>query len=352
MNKYFTAILLSLTATTSFANQNTINTVKSTIKSTLKDPDSAIFKDVKVVTNSKGEKSICGSYNAKNSYGGYVGYKGFSADVKTGTIKSLEGLDDYVLNGCSGRTAELNLLQEKKNQEKNTYINSRGSNICKAHGEFLVKVYKNKKSANLAFEEIKQSIENNTKDYEYITTNNNRFAKKYYYKEYKPSVEEYAHILSQVSTSSAIDIRYDSGYKLENTLRKVLVGCNENQYKLYEGNMGNFRQQTKEEEKEEEIAKTKAIELWKVDVVNLAMRNWEKPSSADNEIDTEIAVLVDNKGKLLNLHWVKRTNNRTVDRSIVNAFKKAQFFKAPPTPMPTFRVVVSFPPKAVKTSEQ
>lgn len=348
MNKYFTAILLALTATTSFANQNAINIVKSTIKSTLKDPESAIFKDVKIVTNSKGEKSICGSYNAKNSYGGYVGYKGFSADVKTGTIKSLEGLDDYVLNGCSGRAAELNLLQEKKNQEKNTYIYYRSSEICKAYGEFLVKVYKNKKSANLAFEEIKQSIENNTEDYRYITTNNNSFAKKYYYKEYKPSVEEYAQILSQVSTYSAIDIRFNSGYKLENTLREVLANCKGNQYKLYEGNMGNFRQHTKEEE----LAKTNAIELWKADVVNLAMKNWEKPSSIDNEISTEIAVMVDNTGKLLNISWVERTNNKTVDRSIVNAFKKAKVFKAPPTPLPTFTVVVSFPPKAVKTSEQ
>ena len=348
MNKYFTAILLALTATTSFANQNAINIVKSTIKSTLKDPESAIFKDVKIVTNSEGEKSICGSYNAKNSYGGYVGYQEFSADVKTGIIKSLAGLDTYVLNGCAGRAAELNLIKEKKEQEKNTYINSIGSNICKAHGAFLVEVYKNKKPANLAFEEIKQSIENNTQDYGYITTNNNSFAKKYYYKEYKPSIEEYAQILSKVNQYSAIDIRYDSGYKLENTLRTVLVDCNENQYKLYEGNMGNFRQQTKEEE----LAKTNAIELWKVDVVNLAMKNWEKPSSTDNEISTEIAVMVDNTGKLLNLSWVKRTNNKTVDRSIVNAFKKTKFFKAPPTPMPTFTVVVSFPPQAVKTSEQ
>ena len=348
MNKYFTAILLALTATTSFANQNAINTIKSTIKSTLKDPDSAIFKDVKIVTNSKGEKSICGSYNAKNSYGGYVGYKGFSADIKTGTIKSLEGLDDYVLNGCSGRAAELNLLQEKKNREKITYIYSRSSEICKAYGEFLVNVYKKNKSGDLAFEEIKQIIENNTEDYGYIKTNNNKFAKKDYYKEYKPSIEEYAQILSQVSTNSGIDIKFYSGDRLENTLKKVLVDCKENQDKLYKENIGNFRQQTKEEE----LAKTNAIELWKVDVVNLAMKNWEKPSSTDNEISTEIEVMVDNTGKLLNLRWVKPTSDRTVNRSIVNAFKKAKFFKAPPTPMPTFTVVVSFPPKAVQTSAQ
>ena len=72
---------------------------------------------------------------------------------------------------------------------------------------------------------------------------------------------------------------------------------------------------------------TNAIELWKVDVVNLAMKNWEKPSSTDKEISTEIAVMVDNTGKLLNLSWVKRTNNKTVDRSIVNAFKKRQCAK-------------------------
>ena len=103
---------------------------------------------------------------------------------------------------------------------------------------------------------------------------------------------------------------------------------------------------------EEELAETNEIELWKVDVVNKAMRNWVKPSSIDSEIDSQIAVKVDHKGNLLNLRWVKPTNDRAVDRSIVSAFKKAKFFRAPPTTMATITVIVSFPHKAVKTSEQ
>ena len=75
MNKYFTAILLALTATTSFANQNAINIVKSTIKSTLKDPESAKFKNMRVsIIN---PKVVCGEVNSKNSFGGYTGFQKF-----------------------------------------------------------------------------------------------------------------------------------------------------------------------------------------------------------------------------------------------------------------------------------
>lgn len=52
------------------------------VKSQLKDPDSAKFKDVLVMK----DKSVTGLVNAKNSYGGYTGYTRFlvtsSVDVE------------------------------------------------------------------------------------------------------------------------------------------------------------------------------------------------------------------------------------------------------------------------------
>ncbi|CCW31104.1 hypothetical protein ABLA30_12190 [Xenorhabdus nematophila] len=44
---------------------------KEMVRERLKDPDSAIFEDV--VENSHMKGVVCGSYNAKNSYGGYGG---------------------------------------------------------------------------------------------------------------------------------------------------------------------------------------------------------------------------------------------------------------------------------------
>ncbi|MCU4623464.1 hypothetical protein KTJ54_15365 [Acinetobacter radioresistens] len=48
--------------------QRTENTTKEVVSSTLKDPDSAEFRNV---------KGYCGEVNAKNSFGGYVGFKRF-----------------------------------------------------------------------------------------------------------------------------------------------------------------------------------------------------------------------------------------------------------------------------------
>lgn len=47
--------------------------VKEIIAERLKDPDSALFRELK----SNGPGQVCGQVNAKNSLGGYVGYKWF-----------------------------------------------------------------------------------------------------------------------------------------------------------------------------------------------------------------------------------------------------------------------------------
>lgn len=247
MNKYCAIIILCLTTTTTFANQNAINNVKSAIKESLKDPDSVVFKNVRVVTNTKGEKSICGSYNAKNSYGGYVGYTGFSADVKNGNITALEGLDDYVLSGCSGKNAELELIQSKKNAELELiqrkqnekiydYVKQRSSEICKAQGEFLVKVMKKKKPVELAFQEVQLNIENNPITYATITRNNNALVNMTYYKEYKPSIEEYVKFLNKIQSDEKIsrEMKFSfSEYLVGETLKKIMPKCEEEQFSLY-----------------------------------------------------------------------------------------------------------------------
>lgn len=69
----------------------TIVAAKRAVKSTLKDPDSAEFKDVYVNYTEEYGVVACGRVNAKNSLGGYTGDKAF---VSGGKSVILEGRDD------------------------------------------------------------------------------------------------------------------------------------------------------------------------------------------------------------------------------------------------------------------
>jgi len=65
--------------------ERTIEVTKKIVASTLKDPDSAKFLNLRMV-NYYGGKLVCGNINAKNSYGGYTGYTRFVAGVLGGFI--------------------------------------------------------------------------------------------------------------------------------------------------------------------------------------------------------------------------------------------------------------------------
>ena len=54
------------------------------VKNGLKDPDSATFRNVRTVGTPDGIV-VCGEYNAKNSYGGYVGFNRFVAGPREAT---------------------------------------------------------------------------------------------------------------------------------------------------------------------------------------------------------------------------------------------------------------------------
>lgn len=61
-----------------------IEKVKSVASRDLKDPDSAKFRAVSI-NRSGGAFVVCGELNAKNSYGGYVGYERFAASAESVT---------------------------------------------------------------------------------------------------------------------------------------------------------------------------------------------------------------------------------------------------------------------------
>jgi outer membrane murein-binding lipoprotein Lpp len=55
-----------------------ISSAKAAVVRLLKDPDSAQFRDVAIV-KSKAYTAVCGEINAKNGFGGYVGFQPFYA---------------------------------------------------------------------------------------------------------------------------------------------------------------------------------------------------------------------------------------------------------------------------------
>lgn len=90
--------------------------------------------------------------------------------------------------------------------------------------------------------------------------------------------------------------------------------------------------------------KAKQMDIWKTNLVTKAVQNWKRPESISGMTESQIQVQVDDKGKLLNLRWIKPTGVRAIDRSIVNAFKDAAPFTPAPDISSAFKgIVVTFP---------
>lgn len=75
--------------------EKTIAAAKAVVKQSLKDPDSAKFQNVRVVDYNDG-KVVCGEVNAKNSYGGYVGYASFVAGVLNAKTYDTSSQYEYI----------------------------------------------------------------------------------------------------------------------------------------------------------------------------------------------------------------------------------------------------------------
>ncbi len=80
---------------------------KQLLVRSLKDPDSAKYSNL-VIAQSDGKKILCGTINAKNSYGGYVGAKAFYVQWDEGTSKAPEVyIDGDIMARASARIDEL-----------------------------------------------------------------------------------------------------------------------------------------------------------------------------------------------------------------------------------------------------
>ncbi len=73
------SVLTSCTPAINEPHKPSILQFENTVRQTLRDPDSAKFRDSYVYPQPDGSFVACGSVNAKNGYGGYTGYRRFIA---------------------------------------------------------------------------------------------------------------------------------------------------------------------------------------------------------------------------------------------------------------------------------
>lgn len=85
------------------------------VKNQMKDPDSTQFRNLREIKNTVNDTVLCGELNAKNSYGGYVGYTSFSYSREGIAIisnnnrgyETILNLAKFNQSGCSGEKAEI-----------------------------------------------------------------------------------------------------------------------------------------------------------------------------------------------------------------------------------------------------
>lgn len=63
---------------------------KAGIASSLRDPSSAQFRNLHGYATSQGDRIVCGEYNAKNGFGGYVGFASFYARLRGETVANTQ----------------------------------------------------------------------------------------------------------------------------------------------------------------------------------------------------------------------------------------------------------------------
>jgi hypothetical protein len=90
-----------------------IKKAKHNLANKMKDPSSVQWKDIRKID----ENLVCGEYNAKNSYGAYIGFKKFAS------LRDLLILDDeqaIIIAGCDGEESskkEMDKITHKLNEK-------------------------------------------------------------------------------------------------------------------------------------------------------------------------------------------------------------------------------------------
>lgn len=83
------------------APTSSLGIAQAAARDVLKDPDSAKFKNsYQAYRLENGDLVICGEMNAKNSFGGYVGYEPYYVRLRGNIVKHI-AMDDLAAYACN-----------------------------------------------------------------------------------------------------------------------------------------------------------------------------------------------------------------------------------------------------------
>lgn len=82
-------IILALTGCYKSKEEKQIERAKREIAEFLKDPESAKFRNLRVVGD-----TVCGEFDGKNAFGGYTGYRKFGHRVLLENVEGLKATED------------------------------------------------------------------------------------------------------------------------------------------------------------------------------------------------------------------------------------------------------------------
>lgn len=97
-------------------NAGIISQAESAVRATLKDPESAVFKDVTVYS----EGVVCGAVNSKNSYGAMAGYGNFVYGARFASDLEMDKDVEEVRSFCSNDSGKL--IAYKKRELKSLQL--------------------------------------------------------------------------------------------------------------------------------------------------------------------------------------------------------------------------------------
>jgi hypothetical protein len=76
------------------------SSIQSVVKNKMRDPQSAQFRNLQhleiVTTKGQTLRHVCGEVNAKNGFGGYVGFTPFKGRLYDGTAFTVDGIGRHV----------------------------------------------------------------------------------------------------------------------------------------------------------------------------------------------------------------------------------------------------------------
>lgn len=109
------------------ATNAAIENAKAEISALMKEPESTTFRNISTYRIGS-DDTVCGEYNAKNSFGGYVGYKAFSYRPNTNSLfQFVTETDDWQFKTATETLMDTvcsDVSKEVVDAAQNTFIQS------------------------------------------------------------------------------------------------------------------------------------------------------------------------------------------------------------------------------------